>query len=53
MISLIYGIFNDTKNLIYETKTEAQILKSNLWLPKGKHQGEGQIRSLRLTYTCC
>ena len=25
----------DTKELIYKTETNTQILKSNLWLPKG------------------
>ena len=27
---------NDTKEFIYKTETDAQISKSNLWLPKGK-----------------
>ena len=30
---------NDTNELIY--KTDLQILKTNLWLPKGKCGGEG------------
>ena len=37
MISLTCGSNkNDTKELIYKTETNSQILKSNLWLPKGK-----------------
>ena len=28
---------NDTIERIYKTETDAQISKSNLWLPKGKH----------------
>ena len=27
------------------------ILKTNLWLPKGKHGGEGQIRRQGCTHT--
>ena len=27
---------NNTDELIYNTETNSQILKSNLWLPKGK-----------------
>ena len=42
---------NDTNELIYKTETDSQILKTNLWLPKGKRGGEGEIRSLGLTYT--
>ena len=32
---------NDTNELIYKTETELQVLKTNLWLPKGKCVGEG------------
>ena len=43
MMLLIWGILlkNDTKELIYKTETNSQILKSNLWLPKGKLMGKG------------
>ena len=34
-------IKNDTNKLIYETETDSQISKSNIWLPKGKHGGKG------------
>ena len=29
----------DTNELIYKTETDLQILKTNLWLPEGKHVG--------------
>ena len=33
-------IKNDTDELIYKTETDSQMLKSNLWLPKGKRGGK-------------
>ena len=30
-----------SNKLIYKTETDLQIWKTNLWLPKGKHGGEG------------
>ena len=44
------GFKNET-NEIYKIEIELQILQPNLWLPKGKHGGEGYIRTLGLTYT--
>ena len=43
MISLICGIYlkSDIKELICKTETGSQILKSNLWLPKGNLRREG------------
>ena len=38
---------NDTDGLIYKTGTDSHSLKTDLWLPKGKIWGEGNIRSLR------
>ena len=32
---------NDTNELIYKTETDSQTQKTNLWLPKGKAEGEG------------
>ena len=32
---------NDANELTYKTETFLQILKTNLWLPKGKRVGEG------------
>ena len=43
MISLIFGklfLKNDTNELISKTETVLQILKINLWLPKGKQGRE-------------
>ena len=52
MISFICGILkNDTNELIYKTEIDSQIQKTNLWLPKGKGGGEGQISDLGLTDT--
>ena len=32
---------NDTSELIHKTETDIQILKTNLWLPKGKCKWDG------------
>ena len=32
---------NDKNELIYKIETDLQVLKTNLWLPKGKCGGEG------------
>jgi len=32
---------NGTNELIYETKRESQMQKTNLWLPAGKRRGGG------------
>ena len=39
MISLIWesNLKNDTNELIYKVESDLQILKTNSWLPKGKH----------------
>ena len=39
---------NDTNELIYKTETDLQVLKTNLWLPKGKHGGGGINQELRM-----
>ena len=36
-------IKNDINELFYKTETDSQILKSNLWLPKGKHGGSDKL----------
>ena len=41
MISLMWNLKYDTNELIYETETDSQTQKTNLWLPKGKGSGEG------------
>ena len=42
---------NDTKELVHEIETNSKISKPNLWLPKGKHWGEGWIGIYTLLYT--
>ena len=45
-------IKNDTKELIYKTETNSQILKSNVWLTKGKPWGEkDKLGGWVITYT--
>ena len=39
------------KELIHKTEIDSKIVKSNLWLPKGKYGREGEIKRLGLTYT--
>ena len=33
----------DTIELIYKTEIDSQTLKTNLWLPKGKHGGRNKL----------
>ena len=47
----MWNLKYDTNELIYETETDSQTQKTNVWLPKGKQGGEGYIRSLRLADT--
>ena len=41
MISLIMQSKSDRDELVYKAKIDLQTLKPNLWLPKGKGEGEG------------
>ena len=34
---------------VYARQKQTQIQKTNLWLPKGREKGEGQIRGMGLT----
>ena len=34
-----------------QNRTDSQIQKTNLWLPKGQGNGEGQDRGMELRYT--
>ena len=36
---------------VYAKQKDSQIQKTNLWLPKGRGKGEGQIRGMVLTGT--
>ena len=38
----------DTNELIYETETDSQTQKTDLWLPRGRGVGEGWSGSLGL-----
>ena len=40
----MWNLKNDTKELIYETKTDTQTSKTDFWLPKGKSQGKDKFR---------
>ena len=37
----MWNLKYDTNELIYETETDPQTQKTNIWLTKGKGQGEG------------
>ena len=39
-ITYMWNLKNDTNELIYQTDTDSQTQRMNLWLPKGKG-GEG------------
>ena len=41
MISLVIQSKHDTNGLVYKAKIDLQTSKTNLWLPKGKGEGEG------------
>ena len=48
--NIIYHLYveskNDTNALTYKTETDPQTLKTHSWIPKGKDEGVGQMRSL-------
>ena len=46
MVSFICGIYKNTNEWIFKMKTDSQIQKINLLLPKGRRQGEQQIRGM-------
>ena len=48
-ITYMWNLDYDTNELIYETETDSQTQKTNLWLPKGK--GGNKFRDLGLTDT--
>ena len=39
-ITYMWNLKNSTNELIYETETDSQTQKTNLWLPKGKAVGD-------------
>ena len=49
MISFICGnVKYDTNELTYETETDSQTERTDLWLPRGRELGEGWSGRLRL-----
>ena len=47
MIAFTCGISkNDTNELIYKTEIDSQTQKTNLGLPKGEGEEEGQIKRM-------
>ena len=49
--SYVESGLKNKNQLIYKTEADLQILRTYLWLPKGKHGAEGQSRGLGLTHT--
>ena len=47
----MWNIKNNTNKSIYKIETDLQTYKTNLWLPKGRGKGDGQIRCMGLTDT--
>ena len=47
-ITYMWNLKYDTNEIIYETETESQIYRTNLWLPKRRELGEGRTGSLGL-----
>ena len=40
-ITYMWNLKYDTNKLIYETETDSQTQRTDLWLPRGKGQGGG------------
>ena len=51
-ITYMWNLKYDTNELIYETETDSQVQRTDLWLPRG-WEGEGWIRSLGLADANC
>ena len=47
-ITYMWNLKYDTNEIIYETETESQIYRTNLWLPKERELGDGRTGSLGL-----
>ena len=52
-MSIAHILIKIQMNVYTKQKQDSQIEKANLWLPKGRGKGEGQIRSIELTDTNC
>ena len=42
-MSYMWNLKYDTNELIYETETDSETQKTNLWLPKGKGDGRDKL----------
>ena len=47
-IIYMWNLKYDINQYIYETKTDSQIYRADLWLPRGRWVGEGRHGSLGL-----
>ena len=47
----MWNLKYDTNELIYETETDSQTERTDLWLPGGRELGEGWSGRLRLADT--
>ena len=44
----MWNLKYDTNEPIYKTKTDSQTQRADLWLPRGRREGEGLTGSLEL-----
>ena len=47
-ITYMWNLKHDTNELIYETETDSQTQRTDMWLPRGRQDGEGWIGCLGL-----
>ena len=47
-ITYMWNLKYDTNELIYETGTDSQTQRTDLWLPRGRRVGEGWTESMGL-----
>ena len=54
-ITCMWKLTQDTNKLIYETETDSQTQRTDLWLPSGRRGGEGWIEcgKCKLLYMEC
>ena len=48
IVTCTWNLKYDTNELIYETETDSQTERTDLWLPRGRELGEGWSGRLRL-----
>ena len=47
-ITHMWNLKYDTNEPIYKTETDSRTCRTDLWLPRGREEGEGWTESLRL-----